>query len=285
MDKAAKNELYILKIKCPDQKGLIYKITSVLYENQFNIVENDEFVDPDCHVFFMRTCFQGFIKNKKKLIKTLEANIPDNSEIQLLPRSKKKIIIFATRETHCLGDLLLRCSSGEMEAEIAAVIANHKNLQYLTEKFNVPFHYIPVNDLTRPEHEKKVLNTLNIYAFDYIVLAKYMRILSSLIIDRFPGRIINIHHSFLPAFSGARPYKQAFNRGVKIIGATAHFATVELDSGPIIQQNVISVNHSHSAADMARAGKNIEKITLAQALELVFKQRVFVHRNKTVIFS
>ena len=190
----------------------------------------------------------------------------------------------ATKENHCLGDILIRENSGDLNANVLAVVANHENLREFASKFDVPFICVPSDGVGREEHEKMVLNELEKFNFDYLILAKYMRILSSDFVLNYEEKIITIHHSFLPAFIGANPYKQAYERGVKIIGATAHFVTECLDEGPIITQDVVLVNHEMDWQDMRRAGRNIEKVVLTRALDLVFDERVFVYKNKTVIF-
>jgi formyltetrahydrofolate deformylase len=199
-------------------------------------------------------------------------------------RADRRIVVLASKEHHCLGDLLLRHAHHELQAKILAVVANHPVLQPLTERFGIPFHCHGHDDKSRPDHEAEILRTLREYDPDYVVLAKYMRILSPEFIARFRNRIINIHHSFLPAFIGASPYRQAFQRGVKIIGATAHFVTETLDDGPIISQSVIPVDHTYRVEDMAQAGREVEKQVLATALKLVFEDRVFLCGRRTVIF-
>jgi formyltetrahydrofolate deformylase len=189
-----------------------------------------------------------------------------------------------TKESHALGDILIRYAAGELGANIQCVIGNHETLRVLVERFNIPFIYVPAEGLSREEHEEKVMKEIDTFTFDYIVLAKYMRILTPTFVKAYTQKIINIHHSFLPAFIGANPYKQAFDRGVKIIGATAHYVTDDLDEGPIIAQDVIPVNHRLTWKDMQRAGRDGEKIVLSRALALVFNDRVFVNGNKTVIF-
>jgi formyltetrahydrofolate deformylase len=193
-------------------------------------------------------------------------------------------VLLATKESHALGDILIRYMDGDLGADIECVIANHDTLRDLVERFDIPFHHIPAEDMSREDHEAKVMQQIDQYEFDYIVLAKYMRILTPDFVKAYPQKIINIHHSFLPAFIGANPYKQAYERGVKIIGATAHFVTDDLDEGPIIAQDVIPVNHRFSWKDMQRAGRDGEKIVLSRALSLVLQDRVFVNGNKTVIF-
>ncbi|MGB1204712.1 MAG: formyltetrahydrofolate deformylase [Chitinophagales bacterium] len=277
------NNTHILLIDCADKVGLIYKITELLFKNNLNIIKNDEFVDKQKKHFFMRTEFSGKIAHQK-LVEELETLLPKNANIKLNPQKKKDIVILATKEHHCLGDLLIRYAYDELNANVLAVISNHNTLQPLVAKFGIPFHYISHQHKSRDEHEAAVLKALAIYEPEYLVLAKYMRILNANFVKHYNNRIINIHHSFLPAFIGARPYQQAFERGVKIIGATAHFVNDDLDEGPIIAQKVIEVNHRYSASDMARAGRDGEKIVLAHALKLVFQDRVFIHGNKTIIF-
>lgn len=274
---------YILKVSCHDEKGLILRISDVVFKNGLNYISTSEFVDHENERFYMRAVMDGQI-NINEFSNTLSAFLPQNSEISCHEVRKKDIIILATKENHCLGDLLIRHDSGELNANILAVIANHDNLRVLVEKFDLPFYCVGSENIDRNAHEAKVLEIVSKFKFDYMVLAKYMRILSPDFVSHFPNKIINIHHSFLPAFIGANPYKQAHERGVKIIGATAHFVTNDLDEGPIITQDVVRVNHEMSWKDMQKAGRNVEKIVLWNALDLVFDERVFVHKNKTVVF-
>lgn len=277
---------HILLVGCQDRTGLVHHITGSLYEQSLNIVRNGEFVDRENERFYMRTEFEGdcdYDQLRNELILLLGQT--ENTWIKLYPPRPKDIIVLATREHHCLGDLLIRHAYGDLNARIHAVVSNREVLGDLVCKFDLPFHHVPHEDKDRQTHEGEVLAAVEPYRTDYLVLAKYMRILSAEFIDRFPSRIINIHHSFLPAFIGANPYKQAFERGVKIIGATAHFVTDDLDEGPIVAQSVIPVDHTHSARDMACAGHDVEKIVLAQALSLVFEDRVVVTGNRTIIFD
>ncbi len=270
-------------IDCEDAKGLVYLISKVFYDRGLNIDNNREFVDKETNRFFMRTVVSGDF-SYDELQNALIEVVPENSIIKIIEPKDKDIIIMATKESHCLGDLLIRWSSNELDANILAVIANHKDLEELTSKFDIPFIHISADNLEREEHEDIIMEKLNDFNFDYIVLAKYMRILSSKFVSNYKKRIINIHHSFLPAFIGANPYKQAYKRGVKIIGATAHFVTNDLDEGPIIYQDVISVNHRFEWTDMQKAGRDVEKIVLSRALSFVLDDRVFIHGNKTVVF-
>jgi len=270
-------------IDCDDAKGLVYHFSKIFYDRELNVDTNREFVDKDRGKFFMRSVVTGDF-DVDELRSAIISVAPKDAHIRVVEPKPKKIVLMATKESHCLGDILIRWVSGELEADIEAVISNRDNLRDLTRRFDIPFLYISSDDITREEHEAQVLDVLNGLEFDYIVLAKYMRILSRDFVDHYPEQIINIHHSFLPAFVGANPYKQAHSRGVKIIGATAHFVTTDLDEGPIISQDVIPVNHRLEWRDMQRAGKDVEKIVLARALSLVLNDRVFVNDNKTIVF-
>ncbi len=276
---------YILKIYSEDEKGLIYRISDVIFKFGLNIAKNHEFVDHEVNKFFYRAEIHTDDDiDKCALTGLLSAMLGSKAHIELIEAKKKNIVIMATKETHCLGDLLIKNYSKEINANILSVIANYDDLRDLVEKFGIKFHCVEAGDLDRLEHEKKVLEVLKEYDIDYIVLAKYMRILSPNFVNEYKKKIINIHHSFLPAFIGANPYKQAFERGVKIVGATAHFVNNDLDEGPIITQDIIRVNHEMNWKEMRVAGRNVEKNVLASALELVFDDRVFVYNNKTVIF-
>ena len=274
---------YVLKIKCSDAKGLIYKISNVLYKNDLNIEKNSEYVDGQNKKFFFRARLDGSI-DTQKIESQLKSVMPKDAVITLNKKVKKQIIILATKESHALGDILLKYDSKELNANILCVVSNHNDLRGLVEKFGIDYHFVSSEDLSREEHEGRVLSILGNYEVDYLVLAKYMRILSKDFVGKYEQKIINIHHSFLPAFIGANPYKQAYNRGVKIIGATAHFVNNNLDEGPIIAQDVISVNHEQNWKDMQKAGRNVEKTVLSNALDLVFDDRIFVYKNRTIIF-
>ena len=275
---------YILKIDCPDQKGLVHEISGILFDFGLNIIENEEFVDHVNNYFFMRSEVIGEL-NRADVFNKLSAILPDTANIQLHEKKKKDIIVFATKEYHCLGDLLVRHNFGELKANIQAIISNHDHLKDFSEKFNLPFYHVPAEGMERKAHEAKILGIVNQYNPEFLVLAKYMRILTPEFTKHFSNKIINIHHSFLPAFVGAKPYAQAYSRGVKLIGATAHFVNDNLDEGPIVTQDVIHTNHKNDAKMMARAGRNVEKIVLANALKLVFDDRVFVYNNKTIVFE
>jgi formyltetrahydrofolate deformylase len=273
---------YILLINTSDSKGLVYNVSKILFANNLNIEQNAEYVDAESNKFFMRTVISGVV-NAAILEKELIEALPKESQIKLREKSKKDIVLLATKESHVLGDLLIRYFDGELDANIKAVIANHDYLKDLVEKFNIPFHCISAEGMEREAHEDLVIDKIKEYEPELIVLAKYMRILTPKFIQAFPQQVLNIHHSFLPAFIGANPYKQAHHRGVKIIGATAHYVTDDLDEGPIIAQEVVRVDHSFSWQDMRRAGRNVEKVVLANALQLLLEDKVFVFGNKTVI--
>ncbi|WP_342767474.1 formyltetrahydrofolate deformylase [Helicobacter anseris] len=274
---------HTILVMSPDMQGLIFKISSILFESHLNIEKNDEFVDKDQNMFFMRTEVSGDLQYDT-LLQKLKSILPQNSQIQIIPQTKKSIIIFCTKENHCLGDLLLRYESKELDVNIKAVISNYADLGDLVRKFGIHFVHISHSDITREKHEELILQECAKYEVDYLVLAKYMRILSPNFVQKFEQKIINIHHSFLPAFIGANPYKQAFERGVKIIGATAHFVNNHLDEGPIIAQDVININHTYTWKDMQKAGRDIEKIVFAKAIDLALQNRIFVYGNKTVVF-
>ncbi|MFY7911627.1 MAG: formyltetrahydrofolate deformylase [Emticicia sp.] len=280
---------HILLMDGPDAKGLIFHVTSVLYRNECNIISQDEYVSPATDLvesqFFMRTEFESPEKlDPQKVLKDLQETIATPEiNLRISPKKKKDVVILATKEHHCLSDLLIRYNFDELDANVLAVVSNYNTLQPFVSKFGIPFHYITHEHKTREEHEEAILRTLEIYKPEYLVLAKYMRILSPEFVSHYPNKIVNIHHSFLPAFIGANPYRQAYERGVKIIGATAHFVNNNLDEGPIIAQNVKDVDHSYAATDMAREGKEVEKSVLTQALKLVFNDRVFIFGNRTVI--
>jgi len=273
---------YRLLIETDDTKGLVYKISKILYEYNLNIESNSEYVDNETNVFFMRTVITGEFE-QKKLLNDLKEILPANAVIKLTTKEKKDVVILATKEMHCLGDLLIKHEAGELDANITAVISNRDSLQSLVEKFNIPFEFVTHEDLSREEHEELVIKAIKKYNYEYIVLAKYMRILTPNFVQTFPKQVLNIHHSFLPAFIGANPYKQAHSRGVKIIGATSHWVTDDLDEGPIIAQDITRVDHSYSWEDMRDAGRNVEKVVLSKALDLVLKDKVFIYGNKTVI--
>jgi len=275
---------YRVLIDANDEKGLVHKISSLFVDYDLNVVTNNEFVDKENNKFFMRSVVDGVI-DPQALHSSLKETLPASAHVEVIKPRKKNIIIMATKEMHALGDILIRHEAGELEANILCVVSNYDALESLVSKFGIPYKTVSHEGLSRSEHEEKILEYLSTYeSVDYIVLAKYMRILTPRFVEAYENKIINIHHSFLPAFIGANPYKQAYDRGVKIIGATSHFVNNNLDEGPIISQEVIHVNHAYSWRDMQRSGKDVEKVVLARALKLALEDRIFVYANKTVIF-
>lgn len=274
----------IILIDCPDEKGLVYNITKVIYDYGLNIISNQEFVDVGSDYFFMRTVIEkdGLDEEFKQ---TLQEKLPTGANVRLATIKKRPVVILATKESHCLGDLLLKNAYGELPSDVQAVISNHDNLRPLAKSFDIPFHHISSNNVSREDHECLVKKCIDQYSPDYLVLAKYMRIFTPDFVSSYSNRIINIHHSFLPAFAGASPYRKAFERGVKIIGATSHFVTNDLDEGPIIAQNVIPINHTYTAEGMTQAGRDVEKNVLSNALKLVLEEKVFIYKNRTILFE
>lgn len=276
--------IYVGLIACPDRAGLVHEITGLLYRSKVNVTQTQEFVDHGANRFFMRTQFEGAVEPerlKEELLKIL----PPNSFCSLQELRPRRLVIMVSKEPHCLGDLLLRHVTGELKADVLSVISQNDTCKSLVERFSLPFHCVPVEKLTRTQHEENVAALIKKYQPDFIVLARYMRIFSQSFVDRFPGQLLNIHHSFLPAFIGHDPYEQAYRRGVKIIGATAHFVTKDLDEGPIITQDVIAVDHTCAPEEMARRGQDVEKLVLARGLKLALEDRVLIDGNRTIVFN
>jgi formyltetrahydrofolate deformylase len=264
--------------------GIISKISTVLFKNKINIIKLNEYVEPLHNSFFFRAEIEGDTSSIK-IKEAIEKELGPKTVIEVSELKKKKVVIMGTSQPHCLGDLLLREKSDSLNIEIQCVIANQKSLQDLTEKFNKPFKFIDHQNISREEHAEQMMIEIDKHNPDYIILAKYMRFLPSNFVDRYKNKIINIHHSFLPAFIGANPYKQAFERGVKIIGATSHFVTIDLDEGPIIEQSILHIDHSYSAKELSNLGRDVEQLVLSKAVKYVSEDRVFVHENKTVVFK
>ncbi|RFZ82213.1 formyltetrahydrofolate deformylase [Mucilaginibacter terrenus] len=273
----------IIVIQCTDQIGLVAAISALLAEKKMNITAMQEHVDNVEKLFFMRLEVDGATVDHS-IYKDLEQILPKGALIKINPGTAKKIVVLVTKEYHCLADILIRNHFNTLSAAVQCVVGNHIVLKDICDRFDIPFHYVPFEG-DAVDFENRLLNTVESYEFDYLVLAKFMRILSGGFVERFSRRIINIHHSFLPAFAGASPYRQAYERGVKLIGATAHYVTNELDEGPIIAQQIIPAGHSFTVADMVKAGQEIETAVLARALKLVFDDRVFVFKNKTVVLE
>ncbi len=283
------NKITIL-IHCKDQSNIIASITNFIAKKGGNIVYVDQYVDREQNIFFMRleSEFESrsfSTSDFKTMFKTDLAEIFDMKWRIYSSEKKPKMALFISKYDHCLYDLLGRYNSGELNLEIPFIISNHTDLKPIADNFNIPFYHIPVSKDTKQEAEDKQLQLLQEHNIDFIVLARYMQIVSGALINKYPNKIINIHHSFLPAFVGAKPYHSAYKRGVKIIGATSHYVTEELDAGPIIEQDVTRVSHTHKITDLIAKGRDLEKVVLANAVKLHADRKVMVYNNKTVIFT
>ena len=283
------NKITIL-IHCKDRPNIIASVTNFIAENGGNIIYIDQHVDREQDIFFMRLESEFISDNfsTSNFKSVFESDLANKFEMKwriYSSEKKPKMALFISKYDHCLYDLLGRYNSGELNLEIPFIISNHLDLKSIADNFKIPFYHIPVTKDTKAEAEKKQLALLEKYHIDFIVLARYMQIISEKLITKYPNKIINIHHSFLPAFVGAKPYHSAFKRGVKIIGATSHYVTEELDAGPIIDQGVAHVSHTHSIEDLIAKGRDLEKIVLANAVKLHSNRKVMVYNNKTVIFS
>ncbi|HBU79583.1 MAG TPA: formyltetrahydrofolate deformylase [Muricauda sp.] len=276
-------------INCPDQSGIIRSVTTFVHQQKGNVVYLDQHVDKQAGVFFMRLKSEFEQEIDLSSFKTdFEKELANEFNMEwdaYTDDYKPKMAIFVSKYNHCLYDLLSRYNSGELLVDIPFILSNHTDLKYVAEQFNIPYFHIPVTKATKDEAEDKQLELLEQYGVDFIVLARYMQIVSPKVIDVFPQKIINIHHSFLPAFAGAKPYHAAFERGVKIIGATSHYVTEDLDAGPIIEQDVTTVSHTHSVKDFIAKGRDLERIVLSRAVQLHVARKTMVYNNKTVIFS
>jgi len=282
-------ETIILKLTCEDKKGIIAKISSFIYEHSGNIVNLDQYTDKEKNLFFMRLEWEeaGFNIDEKKINSKFNNFLSKNNingEFNIyFSKNLQKLSIFVSKYDHCLFDLLLRHKSGELKCEIPLIISNHEDLESIAKYFNIDFHYLPVDTQNKEEAEKKQIDLLKKYKIDFIVLARYMQIISSKFISFYPNKIINIHHSFLPAFKGAKPYHQAYERGVKIIGATSHFVTEQLDQGAIIIQDIIHVTHKDDIDSLIIKGRDIERRVLSEAVKLYIDNRIFLCENRTII--
>ena len=274
----------IIVIQCKDQRGLVAIISSLIAAAGLNIISMREHVEKTESRFFTRIDAEGNA-DAAILLQQFQSALPADADIRINPLPDKKIIVLVTKEHHCLGDLLIRNHFKTLGATIQCVIGNYNNLEDVCHRFEIPFHFITHEDKSKDAFEAVIHSVVQLYRTDYLVLARFMRILSPEFVKKYERHIINIHHSFLPAFAGANPYRQAHERGVKLIGATSHFVTNDLDEGPIIVQQIIPVTHAHTPAEMIRAGKEIEKAVMARALQLVFEDRVLVYKNKTIVFE
>jgi len=279
----------ILLIHCPDQPGLVHDVSGFIYAHKGNIVDLQQHIDAEENAFFMRVAWtlENFTLDKEEIASRFSI-IARRHQMKWdlhFASNKHRLALFVTKESHCLYDLLSRYESGELPVEIPLIIGNHDVLRPAAERFGIPFHYFPVTKTNKEEVEQQQIKLLREHTIDTVVLARYMQIISPAFIKAFPDKIINIHHSFLPAFVGAKPYHQAFERGVKIIGATSHYVTADLDQGPIIHQDVTPVTHEDGVKDLVRIGKDLEKNVLAKAIRCHVTNKVLVYRNKTVVFA
>ena len=279
-----------LLLHCPDKPGILAEVTDFITVNKGNIIYLDQYVDHVENIFFMRIEWElkDFLVPQEKIedyFATLYAQKYEMNFRLYFSDTKPRMAIFVSKMSHCLFDLLARYTAGEWNVEIPLIISNHPDLQHVAERFGIPFHLFPITKETKEEQEKKEMELLAKHKITFIVLARYMQVISEQMMNAYPNRIINIHHSFLPAFVGAKPYHAAFERGVKIIGATSHYVTTELDAGPIIEQDVVRITHKDTVQDLVNKGKDLEKIVLSRAVQKHIERKVLAYRNKTVIFN
>ena len=279
-----------LLLHCPDKPGILAEVTDFITVNKGNIIYLDQYVDHVENIFFMRIEWElkDFLVPQEKIedyFATLYAQKYEMNFRLYFSDTKPRMAIFVSKMSHCLFDLLARYTAGEWNVEIPLIISNHPDLQHVAERFGILFHLFPITKETKEEQEKKEMELLAKHKITFIVLARYMQVISEQMINAYPNRIINIHHSFLPAFVGAKPYHAAFERGVKIIGATSHYVTTELDAGPIIEQDVVRITHKDTVQDLVNKGKDLEKIVLSRAVQKHIERKVLAYKNKTVIFN
>lgn len=283
------NSTAILLLSCPDRKGLVSELSYFVSNNGGNIIDLDEHVDQEEKAFFIRIAWdmKEFKIPSDKLIDAFTplANKFNASWEIRFSHIKPNLAIFVSKYDHCLQEVLWRHQIGEFQADISAVISNHPDLENLANQYNIPFHYFPITKESKLEQEKNEIELLCELKVDTVILARYMQILSNEFVAQFPNQILNIHHSFLPAFIGGNPYKQAYDRGVKIIGATSHFVTNNLDEGPIIAQEIIHISHKDSTKDLVRKGRDLERLVLAKAIHYYLEHRVLIYKGKTIIFN
>jgi formyltetrahydrofolate deformylase len=279
----------ILLLSCPDQMGIVAAVSEFLFRHGGNIVHADQHIDPEQGIFFQRVEFElDRFDLDRSDIPAAFAPLVERFGMRFQLRFSddvQRLAVLVSKQRHCMYDLLARRHMGELEAEIPLVLSNHADQTGVARAFAVEFHHLQVTPESKQEQEAAVLELLERHRIDVVVLARYMQILSASFVERYPNRIINIHHSFLPAFAGGRPYHQAYDRGVKIIGVTAHYVTAELDQGPIIDQDVVRVSHRDSVDDLIRKGCDLEKVVLARAVRYHLESRILVYGNKTVVFT
>ena len=279
-----------LLLHCPDKPGILAEVTDFITVNKGNIIYLDQYVDHVENIFFMRIEWElkDFLVPQEKIedyFRTLYGQKYEMDFRLYFSDVKPRMAIFVSKLSHCLFDMLARYTAGEWNVEMPLIISNHPDLQHVAERFGIPFYLFPITKETKEEQERKEMELLAKHKITFIVLARYMQVISEQMINAYPNKIINIHHSFLPAFVGAKPYHAAFQRGVKIIGATSHYVTTELDAGPIIEQDVVRITHKDAIEDLVNKGKDLEKIVLSRAVQKHIERKVLAYKNKTVIFS
>ena len=279
-----------LLLHCPDKPGILAEVTDFITVNKGNIIYLDQYVDHVENIFFMRIEWElkDFLVPQEKIedyFRTLYGQKYEMDFRLYFSDVKPRMAIFVSKLSHCLFDMLARYTAGEWNVEIPLIISNHPDLQHVAERFGIPFYLFPITKETKEEQERKEMELLAKHKITFIVLARYMQVISEQMINAYPNKIINIHHSFLPAFVGAKPYHAAFQRGVKIIGATSHYVTTELDAGPIIEQDVVRITHKDAIEDLVNKGKDLEKIVLSRVVQKHIERKVLAYKNKTVIFS
>ena len=278
---------YILTLSCPDRIGIVHNVTGWLLNLHGNIIDAQQFGDVETNQFFLRVHFHIPDHADTAQLEASFAPLAHRFDMQAHiydAQRKKRVLILVSRQGHCLNDLLFRTYSGQLPIEIAGIVSNHNDFTVLAAGYNIPYHYLPVTPDTREQQEQRILDLVDENRVDLVVLARYMQILSPRLCDELKGRAINIHHSFLPSFKGARPYHQAHARGVKIIGATAHYVTSDLDEGPIIEQDIERVHHAMSAAALTQVGSDIESLVLARAVRSHVEHRILLNGQRTVVF-
>lgn len=283
-----KPQIVTFLIKCPDQKGILAKVTNLFYNEGFNIVSCQQYVNAEANRYYMRIRVnaEGTSISRKQLEeKFSDLAKPLQCKWSVYYESEKQnIALMVSHTTHCLYDLLERQREGNLDCNISIIISNHDKLRYIAEMFDIPYYHLPITKQTKPQQEAEVISLLEKYDVSLVVMARYMQILSEGFINKYAEKIINIHHSFLPAFQGANPYKRAYERGVKLIGATAHYATVDLDEGPIIEQDVERITHDSTPETLKSIGADIERLVLAKAVKCHLEHRIIVSENRAIVF-
>lgn len=286
MSSTTKGEDYVLTLSCPDKSGIVHAVTGIFAKEDINVMDLQQFSDPVSQKFFMRVHFGPVASTEplKTPFETLAADLKMDYDIRPVA-TKMRVLIMVSKIGHCLNDLLFRAKTGQLRIDVPVIVSNHPDFEPLAKSYGIEFHHLPVTKDTKAQQEGQILELVKQHNIELVVLARYMQVLSPMLCEAMSGKIVNIHHSFLPSFKGAKPYHQAYDRGVKIIGASAHFVTADLDEGPIIEQRVARVDHSMSPKDLVEEGSNVESQVLAAAVKWVAERRVFLNVTKTVVFN